>query len=168
MPKEDYGELWDYLSQAQKDLLIEGEFLKNDVIKDVKYVFKDYSFLVFPFAKAFEGFLKQIFKDVGYLSRLDYISDHLRLGKLLSPNLIGKLGDRSLYKQLEKTEGREFAERIWLTWKEGRNQVFHYFPHNYKALTFEEAEDIINDMNAVMKETYLKLQIPKLKESKQA
>lgn len=157
MPREDYGELWNYLSQMQKDLLIEGEYLKNDIIKDCKYVFKDYSFLVFPYAKAYEGFLKQLFKDIGYLSHLDYISDHLRLGKLLSPNLIGRLGDRSLYRKLRDAINREFADRLWMTWKNGRNQIFHYFPHNYKAITFEEADDIIKEIVETMKSAYEKL-----------
>ncbi|MEK7523241.1 MAG: hypothetical protein AAB569_06655, partial [Patescibacteria group bacterium] len=52
---------WSYLSQGQKDLLEEGLYLMDDIIRDHAYQFKDYSFLVFPFAKAYEGFLKQIF-----------------------------------------------------------------------------------------------------------
>ena len=83
------SQFWLYLSQGQKDLLDEGLYLMNDIIRDHAYQFKDYSFLVFPFAKAYEGFLKQIFRDKKLISRLDYISDHLRLGQLMSPNLIG-------------------------------------------------------------------------------
>ncbi|EKD94861.1 MAG: hypothetical protein ACD_25C00193G0001, partial [uncultured bacterium] len=30
--------------------------------------------------------------------------------------------------------------------KRGRNLVFHYFPHNYRRLGYEEALDIINDI----------------------
>ena len=80
------SKFWLYLSQGQKDLISEGLYLMDDIIRDQAYQFKDYSFLVFPFAKAYEGFLKQIFRDKDLISRLDYISDHLRLGKLMSPN----------------------------------------------------------------------------------
>ncbi len=145
---------WDYLPQEQKDLIEEGKYLRDDIIKDHSYQFKDYSFLVFPFAKAYEGFLKQLFKDAGLISHLDYISDHLRLGKLLSPNLMGRLRDRSLFKKITERSSRDLANRIWETWKIGRNQTFHYFPHNFKALSFNEAGFIIKEILTTMEEAY--------------
>ena len=148
---------WQYLSQNQKDLILEGQYLMNDIIKDQAYQFKDYSFLVFPFAKAYEGFLKQLFKDNKFISHLDYISDHLRLGKLMSPHLIGKLGERSLYKKIEEKINQQLAERIWETWRSGRNQIFHYFPHNIKAISFVEANNIIEEIIATMEESHKKL-----------
>lgn len=151
------SDFWIYLSQNQKDLIREGQYLMEDIIKDQAYQFKDYSFLIFPFAKAYEGFLKQLFKDIGFISRLDYISDHLRLGKLMSPNLIGRLGERSLYKKIEEREGRELAEKVWSVWKKGRNQIFHYFPHNLKAVSFEEASQIVNEILSTMQDTYERL-----------
>lgn len=155
-----YGEFWQYLPQPQKDLILEGQYLMKDVIKDEKtYHFKDYSFLVFPFAKAYEGFLKQLFKDIGFISHLDYISDHLRLGKLMSPNLIGRLGERSLFKKIRDTGGQDLVDKIWTTWKIGRNQIFHYYPHNLKALNFTEAEQIINQIIQTMEESYTKLKV---------
>jgi len=151
------SDFWLYLSQNQKDLLKEGQYLMNDIIKDQAYQFKDYSFLVFPFAKAYEGFLKQIFRDVKFISHLDYISDHLRLGKLMSPNLIGRLGERSLYKKLKDRGGEDLAERVWTIWKNGRNQIFHYFPHNIKAINFQEAEKIITEILETIEKTYERL-----------
>jgi len=148
---------WQYLSQGQKDLILEGQYLMNDIIKDNAYQFKDYSFLVFPFAKAYEGFLKQTFKDARLISRLDYISDHLRLGKLMSPNLVNKLGERSLYKKLEDKISKNFAEQIWKVWKHGRNQIFHYFPHNLRAIKFQEAALIIEEILRTMEEVHKKL-----------
>ncbi len=156
-----YGEFWQYCSQNQKDLILEGQYLMNDIVKDHAYHFKDYSFLVFPFAKAYEGFLKRLFLDIGFISRLDYISDHLRLGKLMSPNLTMRLGDRSLYTKIERSGGRELAEQIWLAWKTGRNQIFHYFPHNVKAITFNEAETIIEEIIRTMELSYEKLRFAK-------
>jgi len=157
-PVDDiYGKFWDYLSQNQKDLILEGNFLMNQVIKENNYEFKDYSFLIFPFAKAYEGYLKQLFRDVRFLSRLDYISNHLRLGKLMSPNLADRLGDRSLYVQIREHATKELADLIWDTWKIGRNQVFHYFPHNIKGVSFDEAEVIISQIITAMREAYEQL-----------
>lgn len=148
---------WSYLSQGQKDLVEEGLYLMNDIVRDHAYQFKDYSFLVFPFAKSYEGFLKKIFRDKNLISRLDYISDHLRLGKMMSPNLIGKLGPDSLYVKLEDGYSKDLADKIWNIWKNGRNQVFHYFPHNTKAINFSQARGICMDILRTMEEVYLKL-----------
>ncbi len=158
-PPDQYKEFWNYLSQNQKDLILEGQYLMNDIIKDHAYHFKDYSFLVFPFAKAYEGFLKRLFLDIGFISRLDYISDHLRLGKLMSPNLTMRLGDRSLYLKIKEAADEKLAEEVWTAWKMGRNQIFHYFPHNIKSITFEEAEKIVNQIIQVMETVYERLRL---------
>ena len=42
------------------------------------------------------------------------------------------------------------ADRLWKMWKKGRNLVFHYFPHNFRKLSFEEASEIIDDLVNVM------------------
>lgn len=160
------GEFWNYLSQSQRDLILEGQYLMNDIIKDASRRFKDYSFLVFPFAKAYEGFLKQLFKDINFISRLDYISDHLRLGKLMSPNLISRLGDKSLYKKISDSIDEGLAQKVWETWKLGRNQIFHYFPHNIKAVSYEEAEKIVGQIIGTMEEVYVKLK-PKVNDKSQ-
>jgi len=152
-----HAKLWQYLSQNQKDLILEGQYLMEDIIKDHAFHFKDYSFLIFPFAKTYEGYLKKLFLDIKFISHLDYISDHLRLGKLMSPNLIAKLGDRSLYKKIEERVNKELADQIWETWKVGRNQIFHYFPHNLKAVSFQEAEEIVKKIITAMEASYTNL-----------
>lgn len=162
MSIDRYGKFWEYLSQNEHDLLLEGEYLMNEVVRHGNYTFHDYSFLVFPYAKAYEGYLKHLFKDLKFISHLDYISNHLRLGKLMSPNLIGRLGDRSLYKKIQDAASPELAERIWNTWKTGRNQIFHYFPHNLKSINFEEAEEIVGEIIKTMEEAYQKLYLKKL------
>lgn len=154
---DTYTAFWHYLSSNQKDLILEGQYLMNDVIRHQTYHFKDYSFIIFPFAKAYEGFLKQLFKDTGLISHLDYINDHLRLGKLLSPALVGRLGERSLYKKIAEKSSKDLADKIWETWKLGRNQIFHYFPHNLKSVTFEEAQNIVDQIIKTMEEVYRKL-----------
>ncbi len=157
MQRDTSSDFWKYLSQKQVDLILQGDFLREEVIQKGKYDFKDYSFIVFPYAKAYEGYLKQLFKDIGFISHLDYISDHLRLGKLMSPNLVGRLGDRSLYTKMVRIGSKDLADQIWQVWKEGRNQVFHYFPHNTKALSLEEAETIMNSITQTMEHAYTTL-----------
>jgi len=164
--KEDvYGKFWQYLSFDQKNLILEGQYLMNEVIKNNAYHFKDYSFLVFPFAKTYEGFLKKLFYDVKFITHLDYISDHLRLGKLLSPDLVNKLGEKSLYKKIKETTTKELADKIWETWRVGRNQIFHYFPHNLKAINYSEAEKLINQLTTTMIEAYERIYLPQMKVS---
>lgn len=160
--------IWNYFSQTQKDLVLEGQYIMHEIIEDHAYQFKDYSFLIFPFAKTYEGFLKQLFKDIGFISHLDYISDHLRLGKLLSPHLITKLGDRSLYRKIERAGGEELASRIWKSWKLGRNEVFHYFPHNLRAVSFLEARSVIDELIATMEESYGSLKLMRIQKKLEA
>ncbi len=157
--QDEYGKFWEYLSQNQKDLILEGNFLMNDIIKHTEYSFKDYSFLIFPYAKAYEGYLKKLFLDLGFISHLDYISDHLRLGKLMAPQLIDHLGDRSLYKKIMQRTTKETADMIWETWKVGRNQVFHYFPHNTRYVSFEEAQSTVNRIIVTMQQAHEKLKV---------
>jgi hypothetical protein len=146
-------EVWEYFSSTQKDLIQEGNYLMTMVSKQ-GYQFKDYSFLVFPYAKAYEGFLKQLFLDVGFISHLDYISDHFRLGKFLSPHLIVKLDGRSLYLKIQQQSGDELAEKIWGVWKKERNEIFHYYPHNIKRVTYEAAESMNEEILHTMIEAY--------------
>jgi hypothetical protein len=154
-------DFWNYLSTPQQDLLIEGDYLKDQIIEDSEYSFKDYSFLVFPFAKAYEGFLKQVALDVKFISHLDYISNHFRLGKMLSPNMIEKLGEsRSLYVHIERATNKEFAEEVWYTWKLHRNEIFHYYPHNLKAIGYQEAGSIAKTITSTMQDIYQKLLLP--------
>jgi len=158
---QDY--LLNYLSKPQKDLIDQGKFMISEVIEEGQYHFNDYSFLVFPYAKAYEGFLKQLFLDINYISEIDYYSDHFRLGKVLSPNLIRKLGKHSVYKKIVDNCGEDLAQEIWNGWKLGRNQVFHYFPHNVKSLEFNEAVNIVKQILNTMEDAVYKLKFQNIK-----
>lgn len=152
--KDTHPDLWTYLSSPQQDLIQQGEFLLKEIEHEKKFNFTDYSFAVFPFAKAYEGFLKKLFLDVGFINDSDYISPHFRLGKVLSPNLVRKLGDASVYKKIEDMHGKKMADMVWNTWKRGRNEVFHYFPHNIRSLSLKESREIINCLIETMNMTY--------------
>ncbi len=142
--------LWQYLPAEQRVLLGDGVFLVSDSDRHLNEDPTDYSYLVFPYAKLYEGFLKQLFRDTHIIREEDYWSDHFRLGKALSPTMSGRLGDRSAYRMIASRFGKGLAEDLWRTWKEGRNQVFHYFPHNYKALSKDQAKAIVSNIIDVM------------------
>jgi len=130
------------------------KYLKNDqdlLIDDVKNVLKylqenhinDYSFVVAPAAKAYEGYLKDFFFDLDIIDENSYHSDRFRVGKTLNPSLRYKR--YSIFKKLADLHdnGEQLAEKLWSAWKQGRNEIFHYFPGNVKKLTKTEAEDRI-------------------------
>ena len=143
--------LWQYLAPDMQALLQDGEFLVEDSIRHHDPAPTDFSYVVFPFAKLYEGFLKKAFLDANIITPREYHSDHFRIGKVLSPNLVRRLGPRSAYAQISNRHGKELAARLWRIWKEGRNLVFHYFPHNYRSLTREQAVElaktIVNTMS---------------------
>ena len=133
-----------FLTKEQKDLIEDGRRLSDWVKNQPPNGFSDYSFLVAPFAKAYEGFLKVFFLKKGLIEERDYNSDRFRVGKVLNPALQNKRW--SVYRKImERGEkGEAIAERLWQSWKQGRNLIFHYFPHNLHRLTMKEAEERIN------------------------
>jgi hypothetical protein len=144
--------LWQYLSPWQRALAGDGEFLLKDSLVHADAEPTDFSYLVFPFAKLYEGFLKQLFLDLDLISANQYFSDKFRIGKALSPNLASMRTGYSVYREFDKRFQKGLATRLWHTWKEGRNLVFHYFPHNYRALTRAQAENLITGIIETMDE----------------
>ncbi len=158
---EETSPLWRYLSQDMRALIRDGEFLVEDSLRHTPPLASsgarptDYSYLVFPFAKLYEGFLKKLFVDAAIITEREYHSDHYRIGKTLSPNMARRLGNRSAYKQISDRYGDQLAARLWHSWKEGRNLVFHYFPHNLRSLSRPAAVELIHQMVGTMSEAVL-------------
>ena len=154
---EEGSRLWHYLSPTQRVLAGDGAFLVADSERHRDQEPTDYSYLVFPYAKLYEGFLKQLFLDLRIIDKREYVSDRYRIGKALSPNLARRLGSRSAYGQMARRFGDALATQLWQAWKNGRNLVFHYFPHNYRALSHERAREVItllvDTMNAAIEQT---------------
>lgn len=140
------------MSPEQRQLAADGQLLIEDRSAHPNEQLSDYSYLVFPFSKLYEGFLKQAFRDLHIINEQDYRSDHFRLGKVLSPNLTRRLGKRSAYDMIDKQYGRALADQLWLTWKQGRNLVFHYFPHNFRRLSLTEATILVDMIIRTMEE----------------
>src|SRR3989344_8334361 len=143
---------WDSLHTDLQELLMESFFLIDALqspgklaTSQARLAFHDYSFVVFPAAKAYEGFLKTLFLDLGFISEKAYYGKRFRVGKALNPALEGKFRKFSVYDKLvEFCHGNELPNKMWDTWKEGRNLLFHWFPNEKNAIDFNEARDIIN------------------------
>lgn len=152
---------WQYLSAGQKGLIEEGLYLLHDLQLHPDVHITDYSYLVFPFAKAYEGYLKQLFLDLNFISLHEYHSDHFRIGMALNPYLEKRLRYRSVYdKVVRHCDGYLLADRLWNIWKRARNHVFHYFPHNLHAVSFPEAEMLISEILDVMEESVTSCKVP--------
>ncbi len=116
--------------------------------------FSDYSFIVFPYAKLYEGFLKKLFFQIGAINKFQYDNDRWRVGRALNPHLEKVLrADESVYDRISNfCGGVVLPDKLWKAWKKGRNQVFHYFPSEYKPLTLSEALEITTEIKSVMEE----------------
>ncbi|MFH1601399.1 MAG: hypothetical protein ABIB61_00385 [Candidatus Shapirobacteria bacterium] len=134
---------WKYLSADQQSLIKDGLYLLEEIEIRGLDTISDYSFLVAPFAKAYEGFLKDFFLKLNLITKSDYNSDHFRVGKVLNPNLSHRRF--SVYLRLEnlKQNNNNLASQLWEAWRQGRNQIFHYFPFNLNKLTFFGARETI-------------------------
>ena len=152
--------LWNYLSPDLQGLISDGEALL-DFAEDYRGKVSDHSYLVFPFAKAYEGFLKSLFLDLGLMREDEFYGDDIRIGRVLNPNYMEN--HMSLYKNLclHKRGGEDVSTALWKAWKKGRNQVFHYFPHNFRRLSLNEALEVINGMINVMEQSLARCKVTK-------
>ncbi len=132
---------WTYLERDLQELLSEALVLLA-LAKKWNQSFHDYSFVVFPAAKAYEGFLKKFFLDMGIITEKDYYGKHFRIGKSLNPTLdIKYRGHDWVYDDLTRFCGSEsLPKKLWQTWKNSRNLVTHWFPNEQNAIDLVEAE----------------------------
>lgn len=151
---------WDYLEEDLQELLSEAQLL-IETVAEWEQIFHDYAFIVFPAAKAYEGFLKKLFFNMGFITKNDYYGKRFRIGKALNPALEKSIRKKeSVYDRIvDFCGGRELADRLWDTWKTCRNRLFHWFPNEKNAVTFSEAkervEKVINSMDEAFKECKL-------------
>ncbi len=141
--------LWQYMPLEIKGLIEDGERLLAHAEEHASKT-SDYSYLVFPFAKAYEGFLKRLFLDLELIREDEYYGDDIRIGRMLNPSFVKEHGNVFDKVCSRAGNGHETAELLWDTWKIGRNQVFHYFPHNFRKLTQKEAVEVINKIISAM------------------
>ncbi len=104
------------------------------------FTFSDYSFVVFPMAKAYEGFIKRTLFESGLVSQQQYTSKKLRIGRVLNPDLREQHRDEQwLYDDLERRCSKEVAQLLWRVWLECRNNIVHFFPDKKYLVTLPEA-----------------------------
>lgn len=151
---------WGYLEEGTAELMEEA-FLLYDNVQHWNKTFHDYAFVVFPAAKAYEGFLKKLFLDMGFISQEDYYGKRFRIGKSLNPNLSEKYRDEGwVYDDISKyCNGPELADKLWLTWKNGRNLLFHWFPNERNAITLDEARDMLSQIVEAMDDVFGKCSV---------
>ena len=154
---------WSYLEEDLQELLKES-FLLIDILNGLgadlpggREKFHDYSFVVFPAAKAYEGFLKKVFLDLGFITSEDYYGKQFRIGKALNPSLPKKMMKDGVYlKIIQYCSGEVLARKMWETWRDTRNLTFHWFPEEKNVISFEEAEErvkmIIDTIDQTFKE----------------
>jgi hypothetical protein len=138
-----------YLDVFQQNL-VKTSFYLSDYFTKEKDI-NDFSFIVFPMAKAYEGFLKKILLDLQLITHKVYYGRRFRIGRALNPDV--KVSQRDkwwLYDDLCRIFNDELARDIWQAWLQCRNHVFHFFPHGEKELNLEEAIACLRKMQLVM------------------
>jgi hypothetical protein len=141
---------WDYLGIDLQKLFLTSQFLISAAEKwraglpGGAHEFHDFSFVVFPAAKAYEGFLKKLFLELNFITEEDYYGKHFRIGKALNPSLEKELRREGVYdKIVNYCGGKDLADTLWETWKESRNLIFHWFPNEKNTITLSEAGERI-------------------------
>lgn len=131
---------WNYIGRDLQELLKQS-FLLLEISEQNPRKFRDYSFVVFPAAKAYEGFLKKLFYDLEFISEADYLGKRWRVGKALNPFLEKEIRYESVYDKIKDyCGGTQLGDTLWETWKNCRNLVFHFFPNEKNAVDLAESE----------------------------
>ena len=113
----------------------------------------DYAFIVFPAARAYEGYLKLLFKHLGVLQEEHYRSKHFRIGRSFNPDIKMHLRDEVwVYDDVSLKTSEEIARRLWQMWLSARNHLFHYFPDDRYEVNYGEAKILVEDLIAVMED----------------
>jgi hypothetical protein len=116
--------------------------------------FEDYSFIVFPAAKAYEGFLKEFFYQAGFIAEHTYNDKRFRIGRALNPDLNpNHQDDLWLYPRIVQECGLSVARTLWETWLECRNKIFHYFPSNERRLSLLDSGKCIEMIVTAIEES---------------
>ena len=144
---------WKYVHEDIQELLLQSFLLLKTAsewgksLPESNQEFHDYAFIVFPAAKAYEGFLKKLFFDMHFISDEDYFGKRFRIGRALNPALENDLRAESVYDRLVNyCNGRELPDALWDTWKNCRNLLFHWFPNEKNAITLEEARQRVDEV----------------------
>lgn len=147
---------WKYMEPAMQDLMrqsfdliyVETQRLKSSP------PYHDYSFVVFPAAKAYEGFLKTVFRDMKLITNQQFYGDNFRIGRALSPTLPKRYRVGWVYGRLvDYCKGDDLPMAMWDVWKRARNRIFHFFPQHKEHISLNEAEELVKGITTIMDRT---------------
>ena len=140
---------WNTIDHDIQELLRESQKLINTANK-WEEEFHDYAFIVFPAAKAYEGYLKHLFLKMGFHTQEDYDGKRFRIGKALNPSLEKHLRENeSVYDKIVNFCNDEtLADKLWEVWKNSRNMIFHWFPNEKNSISYDEAVDRVGQIIA--------------------
>jgi len=107
-------------------------------IRESETIFSDYSFIVFPLAKVYEGVLKKILVQVNLIKEGELLENpDISINAYFNP-----IGNEKIKNVLrDKTRDKAIPFVIYSTYQECRNQILHYDPYRDNRLkTIEDAE----------------------------
>lgn len=145
-----------FLDHSMQDLVLQSFDLLDLQRDNILPKYHDYSFIVFPIARAYEGFLKKYLFVHELIDNLDLLNPHFRIGRSLNPDLPNKYKDQDwLFDDLQelcrRCGQRDLALKMWKAWRNGRNKLFHYyFPDHTEFIDLAEAQNLIEDFTIVM------------------
>jgi hypothetical protein len=132
---------YDFLDPEGKDLVAQSVtlLLREERLRSS---LSDYTFVVFPMAKAYEGFIKKFLYQLGVLDQVWYLSTTFRIGRALNPDLPAHQRDAHwLYDDVANMCTHAVAKQLWDTWLSCRNHLFHYIPEgSFETTTLPEAK----------------------------
>lgn len=146
------SEAWyHYLADWQRQLVSVTEKLVTQHQAKKDYLV-DYSFLVFPISKAYEGFLKKFLFDLKLIDQHTYEGRRFRIGRALNPDVVFSQRDEYwLYDEVAQVCSPQIASKLWDAWLHCRNRVFHYFPKEKSLITFQQALEKIEKLSKAMR-----------------
>ena len=140
-----------FLPEEQRELVEDSIRLLEFHEKNSSVRYSDYSFIIFPLAKSYEGFLKLFFFQLGIVNKEAYFGRHFRIGRSFNPDLVYHLRDKTwLYDDVVRVCGEEAAREMWSIWLEGRNHLFHFFPKEKHKVSLVEAKILLRRFLSVM------------------
>jgi uncharacterized protein (DUF2249 family) len=159
---EDYinTNWWKYLEAPLQELMRQSMDLidreKERLVNEKVLPYHDYSFVIFPAGKAYEGFLKELLLDLNMITKQQYYGEHFRIGRALSPNLPKRYRHGWVFGKLGQVCGGDVLPLLmWETWKRARNRTFHYFPDKNEWNSLEQAEGLVGEIIQTMERSLL-------------
>lgn len=114
-------------------------------------VLTDYTFVVFPMSKAYEGFLKKYLYSVDLISKQSYYHKQFRIGRSLNPDISRSRQDEWwLYDEVERQCGKATARLLWNAWIDCRNHLFHYFADEHRVVDIAGAKKLLLQLSEAM------------------